>query len=62
MNENETQTTWDTLERLTNEWTDETYPVVMEDCVNKEHKDINQNDLIDENDIGVHDKVGEISI
>ena len=34
----------------------------MEDCVNEKLDDSNQNDLIEENETGVHDEVVEISI
>ena len=50
MNKNDTETNQDILEEVIYYWTDNTYPVVMEDIVNEEQRDIIINDLLKEND------------
>ena len=46
------------MEEIIYEYTDGTFPVVMEDGVNEEIEDSNQNDLIDKNDTEVNDEMG----
>ena len=60
-NENQTDTDQDTLKEVIKYCPDDTYPDMMEDCVNEESDDRNQNDFIEENETGVQDKEGEES-
>ena len=46
INENKTETSWNTSEEMIYECPGDASPVVTEDCVNEEHEDSNQNYLI----------------
>ena len=50
------------MEGVIYEFTDDTYQVVMEDCVNEELDDIKLNGLIEENKPELHDEQGKISL
>ena len=55
MNKNETETNWDTLDKVIEEFPDEKSPDIMEDCGNKELDDSNQSYLNGEYKTGIYE-------